>query len=330
MCISGTIKKIFYRMAFKFHFFMQIINVSLAIHNLEQELGRELHYRGVNFIKRDRLYFLDTDYRPLFAQVTWIDCKTIPIASINDGVKALRALGKNWALYSVDAHRRARLIQDGLYKAKEAPIEFLADLPKHTMGGWTLWDQNIIICSPTTTSRYPLGKVEFIENKTVPPSRAYLKLWEFFTVHHQPPKKGNIAIDMGSSPGGWSWVLAELGLHVISVDKAPLDPEIAKIRTIQFLSESAFGLKPETMPDVQWFFSDIICYPERLLMLVKQWVEKSNVKNFVCTIKFQGEADFAVIDQFLAIPGSRVVHLYHNKHEVMWWVTDNNSSAEGL
>lgn len=114
--------------------------------------------------------------------------------------------------------------------------------------------------------------------------------------------------------------MATLGLKVTAVDKAPLDEKIGKLAQITFLQESAFGLSPEQVPQVDWFFSDIICYPERLLNLVKTWMAKGQVKNFVCTIKFQGEANFSVIDQFLAIPNSKIVHLYHNKHELTWWV----------
>jgi 23S rRNA (cytidine2498-2'-O)-methyltransferase len=297
------------------------MNVALAIYQLEHELERELTYRHIAFHKRDRLYFFDADYRPLFAQVTWINCVTITIASINDGIKQLRALGRNWALFSVDHHRRAQLIQDGLPKINDVPISFLAEQPKHPMGGWTLYDQHTIICSQETTSRYPLGKVAFIENKTVPPSRAYLKLWEFFTVHQQPPAAGSHVLDMGACPGGWSWVLATLGLQVTAVDKAPLEPAIAKMPNITFLQESAFGLEPARIAHVDWFFSDIICYPERLLRLITTWMETGNVKNFMCTIKFQGKADFAVIDKLRAIPGSNMVHLYHNKHELTWWTT---------
>lgn len=297
------------------------MNVSLAIYHLEHELERELRYRNIPFEQRDRLYFFDADYRPLFAQVTWINCKRLSITSINDGIKQLRALGMNWALFSIAHHRRAQLIQDGLHKINQESIPFLAAQPKHVMGGWTLYDQNTIICSQETTSRYPLGKVEFIENKTTPPSRAYLKLWEFFTVHSQLPAKGSHVLDMGACPGGWSWVLASLGLQVTAVDKAPLDDTIAHVPNITFLQESAFALSPDSIPHVDWFFSDIICYPERLLNLIKIWMQQGQVKNFVCTIKFQGEADFAVIDQFLALPGSQMVHLYHNKHEVTWWVT---------
>ncbi len=313
---------------------MNPTNIALAIYGLESELERELRFRKVRFEKHDRLYFLETDYRPLFAQVTWIDCQQLPITSIGDGIKKLKALGKNWALFSIGNHRRAQLIQDGLPKIKKDPIQF-TPLEQNTelnsgapmrrvgwVGGWTLLDANTIICSSQTTSRYPLGKVEFVENKTIPPSRAYLKLWEFFTVHCPPPSAGTKVIDLGASPGGWSWVLSQLGLDVISVDKAPLDQKIAKAPNITFLQESAFGLDPKTMPDVQWLFSDIICYPDRLLTFIEKWMQESSVQNFVCTIKFQGEADFALIDEFLKIPQSRIVHLYHNKHEVMWWKTN--------
>lgn len=295
------------------------MNISLAIFELDTELERELHYRKISFEKHDRLYFFAEDYQPLFAQVTWIECQKISINSIGDGIKKLKAIGKNWALFSIGNHRRANLIQDGLYKVKSDPIEFLADPPKHSMGGWTLLDSNTIICSPHTTSRYPLGKIEFIENKTIPPSRAYLKLWEFFTLYCVPPAPNTIVIDLGSSPGGWSWVLSQLNLNVISVDKAPLDPQIAHIKNIIFLQESAFALEPKKMSEVQWLFSDIICYPDRLLDLVQKWMQESAVQHFVCTIKFQGQADFAIIDEFLKIPNSHIVHLYHNKHELMWW-----------
>ena len=157
---------------------MNPVTVVLAIYQLESELERELQFRGIVFKKIDRLYFLATHYCPLFAQVTWTNCQTVPITSIGDGIKKLKARGKNWALFSIGNHRRAQLIQDGLPKINVEPIVFLADAPKNSMGGWTLFDENTVICSTQTTSRYPLGKIEFVENKRIPPSRAYLKLWD--------------------------------------------------------------------------------------------------------------------------------------------------------
>jgi 23S rRNA (cytidine2498-2'-O)-methyltransferase len=40
------------------------------------------------------------------------------------------------------------------------------------------------------------------------------------------------------------------------------------------------------------------------------------VKNFVCTLKFQGETDHDSAAAFAAIPGARLLHLHHNKHEL--------------
>jgi 23S rRNA (cytidine2498-2'-O)-methyltransferase len=36
----------------------------------------------------------------------------------------------------------------------------------------------------------------------------------------------------------------------------------------------------------------------------------------VCTVKFQGATDHAAAEAFAAIPGGRLMHLYHNKHEL--------------
>ena len=36
------------------------------------------------------------------------------------------------------------------------------------------------------------------------------------------------------------------------------------------------------------------------------------------TVKFQGDSHYGVIGRFLAIPGSSLVHLACNKHELTW------------
>jgi 23S rRNA (cytidine2498-2'-O)-methyltransferase len=102
------------------------------------------------------------------------------------------------------------------------------------------------------------------------------------------------------------------------VDKAPLDPRIAAMPGVATRQESAFGLDPRTFGPVDWLCSDVICYPSRLLTLVRRWVDAGAARNFVCTLKFQGETDHATAAAFAAIPGSRLMHLAHNKHELTW------------
>ena len=156
----------------------------------------------------------------------------------------------------------------------------------------------------------------FVEDRTGPPNRAYLKLWEALVRLGRWPGPGERCLDLGASPGGWTWVLARLGAAVVAVDKAPLDPKVAAMPGVSWRGESAFALEPESVGAVDWLFSDIVCYPARLLRLVETWRSSGLVRNFVCTIKFQGETDHDSAAAFAAIPGAQVLHLHHNKHEL--------------
>jgi len=109
-----------------------------------------------------------------------------------------------------------------------------------------------------------------------------------------------------------------MGAHVISVDKAPLDPTVAHLPGVEYRRESAFALDPISVGCVDWLFSDVVCYPVRLLALVERWLEAGTCCRFVCTIKFQGVTDHATAARFAAIPGSTLRHLFHNRHELTW------------
>ncbi len=266
-------------------------------------------------------------------RVSWIqniffDLKLQKIQSIKDGANVLRGIQRNWAHYSFLEHRRAQLLQEALPKISNKPIDFLSPLPKAPMGGWTLLERDLMAYSPKCLSPFPMGEIHFKEDKINPPSRAYLKLWELFTSKEFSPKAGEVCLDLGASPGGWTWVLAQLKTQVLSVDKAELDPRLMSQPNVKFIKESAFGLRPETFQPVDWLFSDIICYPDRLLKLVENWLGSGKVKNLVCTIKFQGETDHQVLNEFLKIPGSEACHLFHNKHELMFFVLDQKLRSE--
>jgi 23S rRNA (cytidine2498-2'-O)-methyltransferase len=249
----------------------------------------------------------------------WLDPIHIPIDSISDGAHKLRAIQRNWALYSFASHRRAALIEEKLPSVSAKPLAFGADPPNAPLGSWTLLDPHTILASAHCSSSFPNGEVRFVEDHQAPPSRAYLKLWEFFTVFGKRPQPGDFCLDLGASPGGWTWVLQQLGARVMAVDKAALDQWIAALPNVEHRRASAFALEPNDVGEVDWLFSDIVCYPRRLLALVEKWLAAGNVRNFVCTVKFQGVTDFDTAHRFAAIPGSRLVHLHQNKHELMWF-----------
>jgi 23S rRNA (cytidine2498-2'-O)-methyltransferase len=267
----------------------------------------------------DRLVLASGPPRPTaWAQNIWFEPQRIKIASITDGARQLRAMQRNWALYSFQLHRRAALIQEQLPKVSARPLIFGEPVPTAPLGSWTLLAPDFILASARCSSPFPHGEVRFVEDRLGPPSRAYLKLWEAFTLLGRHPQRGERCIDLGASPGGWSWALQKLGAEVISVDKAPLEPGIAALPGITHLTQSAFALDPAEVGPIDWLFSDLICYPARLLSLVQRWLDRGRVRNFLCTIKFQGATDHETSRAFAAIPGGRLMHLSANKHELTW------------
>jgi 23S rRNA (cytidine2498-2'-O)-methyltransferase len=280
---------------------------------LRQELGDAVS--GIH----GRLVLANGPSRPVaWAANVWLDPMRIPVASIGDAAKKLRAIQRNWALYSFALHRRAALIADKLPRVSARPLVFGTATPKAPLGSWTLLDADTILAAPHCSSPFRNGEVQFVEDRAAPPSRAYLKLWELFTLLDERPKPGELCLDLGASPGGWTFVLQQLGARVLSIDKAALDERVAGLPGVTYRSGSAFALEPRTAGAVDWLFSDVVCYPKRLLALVQKWLAAGNVRRFVCTIKFQGATDFETTQRFAAIPGSRLLHLHRNKHELTW------------
>jgi 23S rRNA (cytidine2498-2'-O)-methyltransferase len=292
----------------------------LAAEGFEAQLREELRLLGVGVrAEHGRLFVCeDSGAAPAWAANTWLDVEDIAIASIGDAASKLRAIQRNWAMYAPAHARRATLIQERLPHVSAKPLVFPAEAPTAPLGSWTLLAPDRLLCAARCSSPFPNGEVGFIEDREGPPSRAYLKLWEALTLLRARPGAGLRCLDLGATPGGWTWVLASLGADVLAIDKAPLDPKVTAMPGVSWRGESAFGLDPQSIGPVDWLFSDIICYPARLLALVRRWMEQGRVRNFVCTIKFQGETDHETAAAFAAIPGSRLFHLHHNKHELTW------------
>lgn len=263
--------------------------------------------------------------RPAWAENCWLNPRFIDIASIGDAARQLKALQRNWCNYAFDFHRRSNLVTEKLPHVSGKPLKFGEPLITAPLGSWTMIAENLILASPACSEPVPNGAYKFEENKAEPPNRAYLKLWEALTRAGKMPKPGETCVDFGSAPGGWTWVLHGLGANVISVDKAPLAQNVATLPRVKYLEQSAFGITPQEIGRVDWLFSDIICYPERLLRLVNEWRAAGLARNFVTTIKFQGDTNFAAVKAFLDINGSYAIHLYNNKHEITWFSLETTS-----
>jgi 23S rRNA (cytidine2498-2'-O)-methyltransferase len=287
----------------------------LAAAGFEAELVHELGDAVRE--RRDRLVLTEGSPRPAaWAQNVWYDPETLPVRSIADAARQLRARGRNWALYSTTAHRRAALIEGELPRFEPRPIPFPSPLPAAPLGSFTLLDRDTLLAAPRCSSPFAHGEVRFIEDRAGPPSRAYLKLWEAWTLLGQHPVPGERVLDLGASPGGWTWAAASLGASVVAVDKAPLDPRVARLPGVQVLQRSAFSIAPDELGAFDWLVCDVACYPSRLHDLVTRWLAAGTARRFICTLKFVGPTDHATAARFAALPSSRLLHLSHNRHEL--------------
>ncbi len=289
----------------------------LAPEGFRAELVAELG--GAVAGELDGLVLTQVPPRPAaWAQTVWLEPRWIEFASISEAARALRAIQRNWALHPGRHHRRAALIAARLPHVSAKPLRFPEPAPTAPLGAWTLVEPGLMLASPRCSSPFPDGVVRFVEDRAGPPNRAYLKLWEAFTLIGRRPRPGELCLDLGASPGGWTWVAAKLGARVVSVDKAPLDPAVAALPGVEVRRMSAFALAPRDVGPVDWLLSDVVCYPRRLHRLVEAWMRSGLVRNFVCTVKFQGPTDPEAMRLFAAIPGGRLMHLHHNRHELTW------------
>jgi 23S rRNA (cytidine2498-2'-O)-methyltransferase len=298
----------------------------LAAEGFETQLLHELHAAGTAVRRRhERLLVTDGPAVPvLWAANVWHDAAETPVASIGEAARVLRGVQRNWAVYAPVHSGRAKLVVERLPHVSAKPLAIGELAPAAPLGSWTFLDPNTVLFAARCDSAFPNGEPRFVEDREGPPSRAYLKLWEAFVRLGRWPVPGDRCLDLGACPGGWTWLLAEVGGRVTAVDKAPLDPSVAALPGVRWIEGSAFTLGPDALapasplgsPPIDWLCSDIVAYPERLLTLVAGWLASGRVRNVVCTVKFQGDTDHAVLERFAALPRAQLFHLHHNKHEV--------------
>jgi 23S rRNA (cytidine2498-2'-O)-methyltransferase len=296
----------------------------LAAEGFERQLDDELARAGVVVVLRHGRLLVgeSSPVHAAWAVNTWWDAERIAVTSIGHAAKELRRRQRNWATYAPEHRGRAQLIADKLPHVAARPLELGAVAPDAPLGSWTLLDRDLVLAAPSCSSPFPNGVARFVEDRDGPPSRAYLKLWETFARLRRQPGRGERCLDLGAAPGGWTWLLARTGAEVLAVDRAPLAADVDALANVTWRQGSAFGLDPAEVGPVDWWCSDIVAYPDRLLGLVTRWLDAGRVRNLVCTVKFQGATDHEVAARFAALPGAQLFHLSQNRHELTCVVLD--------
>lgn len=79
------------------------------------------------------------------------------------------------------------------------------------------------------------------------PSSAYRKLLEAFACWQCMPTFDNVVVDLGASPGGWTFAVLKLHCEprkIIAVDRAKLDRRLMNHSQVEFVQGDAFTFRP--------------------------------------------------------------------------------------
>jgi 23S rRNA (cytidine2498-2'-O)-methyltransferase len=140
---------------------------------------------------------------------------------------------------------------------------------------------------------FPNGEIPVAVDKSAP-SRAFAKLLEAEQRLGRCIQPGETCVDLGASPGSWSYVALRRGARVLAVDRAPLREDLMKDRRLVFQKGDAFKYQPDK--PVDWLLCDVIAAPARTVDLLLHWVKRRLAAHFVVTIKFKGSAEYGVLE----------------------------------
>ena len=152
------------------------------------------------------------------------------------------------------------------------------------------------------------------------PSRSARKLEEAFRWAGMAPGPGELCVDLGAAPGGWTFVVRARGARSIAVDPAELAPEIKADRGVRHLKASAFTFEPETTVD--FLLCDMAFRPLDVAALLAKWGRRrwarALLANFKLPMKRRAEMARHLCTQ-LSEAGWKEVRsrqLYHDRDEI--------------
>lgn len=298
----------------------QIQSLYFVRESILQEFRDEAAAKDVVLQELSPLIFCSASTERLFWVLDFWRVDEVPFESISHAVKILRSRNKKWTYVGCSVFRRGQLIADGLKVAKAKKVQFPAPTETQKKPAFTLKNTTtLLVCEKPLKGNFAGGKVALEEDRVGPPSRAYLKLQEALTLANLEISDKDSVLDLGATPGGWSYVAASLGAAVTMIDRSEPDPKLfKKFKKLEYIKGDGLNPTEAFLSKATVLVSDMACEPARLLKSVSAWVNLPHLRFMVCTLKFHGISDKKVIAAFAAIPHSEIYHLWNNGHELTW------------
>lgn len=120
------------------------------------------------------------------------------------------------------------------------------------------------------------------------PSRAYLKLEEVISWYGIPIRRGDIAVEAGSAPGGASFALLKRGVSVVGIDPGVMDPRVLDHPQFEHIQMQVNRVLREGLPEsVQWLLLDMNVDPSISLFAIDRLASrmKESLLGVILTVK---------------------------------------------
>ena len=146
-------------------------------------------------------------------------------------------------------------------------------------------------------TRWP-GAVQPIQPWNEPVSRAYYKAAESITWSGFDMQPGDLAVEIGSAPGGACGRLLELGLRVIGIDPAEMDPRINQHPNFQHIRARGGDLPRRQFRGAKWLLVDSNVRPDQTLTTIENIVthRQSDFVGLLITLKIGDYSSASLID----------------------------------
>ena len=175
-----------------------------------------------------------------------------------------------------------------------------------------------------SSAPWPLG-IPRLKFPREAPSRSTLKLEEAFLVLLSPAererwlKPGMSAVDLGASPGGWTWQLTRRSIRTTAIDNGPMDGALLQSGIVTHLREDGFRYRPRKAVD--WLVCDMVEQPKRIAALVAGWLRDGACRYAMFNLKLPMKKRYDETRACLDVVGSaatdvRARQLFHDREEV--------------
>lgn len=205
-------------------------------------------------------------------------------------------------------------VKDLVVDVVVAPGEqWLVGVHRHTAGRWEVpGGQPVIVVPPES------------------PSRAFAKIEEAIAWAKLDVRAGQVALEIGSSPGGAALALARRGVTVWGVDPAPMGEGVLEYRgpsdaRVHHLAIKISALKWEDLPPrIDWLLLDVHLAPQVALHSIQRFLPRvrKGLRGAVLTLKLNDQHIIDEIPNLLERVGRmgfdevRATHLPSNRSEI--------------